>query len=138
MNYFPNYFQPQPQQIQNGGFISVRNIEEAFNWPIAPGNSLTFKDESQPFVYTKTKGFSPLEQPTFERYKLVKVEEPVKPAETPIESSDSKEQIKQLWDEVNALKAAIKEQRHDQYADDEPVPAVHGKPGAVSKPDGYS
>lgn len=97
-NYYPNYYQPmypqiqptyqqQPQmqapqtqpvqqpQIQNGGFVSVRSEQEARNYPIAPGNSVTFKDENQPFVYVKTMGFSQLDRPRFEKYRLVKEEE---------------------------------------------------------------
>lgn len=62
----------QQQQIQNGGFVSVRSMEEAQNYPVAPGNSVTFKDENAPYVYTKTMGFSQLERPAFEVYKLVK------------------------------------------------------------------
>lgn len=67
----------QPQmQIQNGGFIQVHNEMEARNYPIAPGNSVTFKDENAPYVYTKTMGFSQLDRPIFERYRLVKEEIP--------------------------------------------------------------
>lgn len=66
--------QQQPQQIQNGGFVSVRNEMEARNYPVAPGNSVTFKDENAPFVYTKTMGFSQLDLPKFDRYRLVKEE----------------------------------------------------------------
>ena len=85
-NYYPNYMmqpqnqmslagQPQPQpQIQNGGLISVRSEMEARNYPIAPGNSITFKDENSPYVYTKTMGFSQLDRPTFEKFRLVKEE----------------------------------------------------------------
>lgn len=94
-NYFPNYqgyypqyqnfqqpiqpiqpVQNQQQQIQNGGLVSVRNIQEALNYPIAPGNSVMFKDENSPFIYVKTKGFSQLEEPIFEKYRLVKEEQP--------------------------------------------------------------
>ena len=63
--------QTQPQ-IQNGGFIQVHNEDEARNYPIAPGNSVTFKDENAPYVYTKTMGFSQLDRPIFEKYRLVK------------------------------------------------------------------
>lgn len=66
---------PPIQQIQNGGFISVRSIDEARTWPIAPGNSVTFKDENAPFVYVKTMGFSQLDTPRFEKFRLVKEEE---------------------------------------------------------------
>lgn len=67
--------QPIQQQIQNGGFVSVHNENEARNYPIAPGNSVTFKDENAPYVYTKTQGFSQLDRPVFEKYRLVKEEE---------------------------------------------------------------
>lgn len=64
--------QQNPPQIQNGGFISVRSEEEARNYPVAPGNSVTFKNETAPFVYTKTMGFSQLDRPVFDKYRLVK------------------------------------------------------------------
>lgn len=108
--YQQNFQQPyqQPQQIQNSGFVSVRSIEEAFNWPVAPGNSITFKDENAPFVYTKTKGFSPLEQPTFEKYRLVKEDEtPPDNSIHPKTDANYDEQINMLWNEVNALKGKI-------------------------------
>lgn len=73
-NYMAQAQQTQPQQIQNGGLISVRSEMEARNYPIAPGNSITFKDENSPYVYTKTMGFSQLDRPTFEKFRLVKEE----------------------------------------------------------------
>lgn len=55
--------------------IPVRNEFEARNYPIALGNSLTFKDESAPYVYVKTMGFSPFDKPNFEKFRLVKEED---------------------------------------------------------------
>ena len=70
-----NMQQPQQTpQIQNGGFIMVKDILEAQNYPVAPGNSVTFKNENQPYIYTKTLGFSQMDQPVFEVFKLVKEE----------------------------------------------------------------
>ena len=66
----------QPQ-IQNSGFILAPSEEYAFNYPVAPGNSVSFKDENKPYVYVKTMGLSQFDQPTFERYRLVKEEDPV-------------------------------------------------------------
>lgn len=69
--------QPQMQaapQIQNGGFVSVRNEAEARSYNVAPGNSVTFKDENAPYIYTKTMGFSQLDRPIFEKYRLEKEE----------------------------------------------------------------
>lgn len=88
-SYNPMYYQQlqnmqQPQQqnsqqtpqIQNGGFIIVKDINEAMNYPVAPGNSVTFKNENQPYIYTKTLGFSQLDQPIFEVFKLIKEDKP--------------------------------------------------------------
>lgn len=61
-------------QIQNGGFVIVKDINEAQCYPVAPGNSVTFKNENQPYIYTKTLGFSQLDQPIFETFRLVKEE----------------------------------------------------------------
>lgn len=116
----PNYQQSQQpiqQQIQNGGFVSVHNENEARNYPIAPGNSVTFKDENAPYVYTKTQGFSQLDRPVFEKYRLVKEEEyqPQQVAQNAPASAEKTEQasnidyalksdLRALWDEIEALK----------------------------------
>lgn len=127
-NYYPQYqqqyqMQPQmqqpqvqqPQQIQNGGFVSVRNEMEARNYPIAPGNSVTFKDETAPYVYTKTMGFSQLDRPIFDKYRLVK-EEVTEPTEAHSEAKaekidnsmldDIKADIEEIWKEIETLKKA--------------------------------
>ena len=114
-----NYQQSQ-QQIQNGGFVSVHNENEARNYPIAPGNSVTFKDENAPYVYTKTQGFSQLDRPVFEKYRLVKEEEyqPQQVAQNAPTSAEKTEQannidyalksdLRALWDEIEALKKQI-------------------------------
>lgn len=59
-------------QIQNGGFISISSEAEARKYPVAPGNSVMFRDENAPYVYTKTMGFSQLDRPLFEKFRLVK------------------------------------------------------------------
>ena len=110
----------QNQQIQNGGFVSVHNENEARNYPIAPGNSVTFKDENAPYVYTKTQGFSQLDRPVFEKYRLVKEEDyqPQQIAQNAVASNENaqqtnlieyakKDDITALWDEIEALKKQI-------------------------------
>lgn len=110
--------QPIQQQIQNGGFVSVHNENEARNYPIAPGNSVTFKDENAPYVYTKTQGFSQLDRPVFEKYRLVKEEDyqPQQIAQNAVVSGENaqqtniieyakKDEIKALWDEIEAIKS---------------------------------
>ena len=72
-----NYQQAQSNpQIQSGGFIPVASEMDARNYPVAPGNSVTFKDEKLPYVYVKTMGFSSLDRPVFEKFRLVKESEP--------------------------------------------------------------
>lgn len=121
----PNFQQSQQQiqqQIQNGGFVSVHNENEARNYPIAPGNSVTFKDENAPYVYTKTQGFSQLDRPVFEKYRLVKEEEyqPQQVTQNAVVSNENtqqtniieyakKDEIAALWGEIEALKSKLSE-----------------------------
>jgi len=104
----------QQMQIQNGGFVSVRSEMEARNYPVAYGNSITFKDETAPYVYTKTMGFSQLDRPVFEKFKLVRedAQEPI-PEQKTAEVDNSvinglKDEIGQIWKEIEALKKEVK------------------------------
>ena len=118
MNY-PNYFygqqpmQQQTMQIQNGGFVSVRSELEARNYPVAYGNSITFKDETAPYVYTKTMGFSQLDRPVFEKFKLVREdaqEQNLEPENKKVDNSSLdkvKDEIKAIWSEIDALKKGV-------------------------------
>lgn len=61
------------QIIQSSSdFIKVKNIEEAKNYPVAPGHCVSFQDENAPYIYTKTMGFSQFDRPRFEKIRLVK------------------------------------------------------------------
>ena len=66
--------QMQQQQIQQNGLMPAPNEEYARNYPLAYGQSVTFKDEKEPFIYVKTMGMSQFESPNFEKYRLVKEE----------------------------------------------------------------
>lgn len=114
---YPNYgqqqmqqLQPQQQQIQNGGFVTVRSEQEARNYPVGYGTSITFRDENAPYIYCKTMGFSQLDQPIFEKYKLVKenAQEPISEAKTAEADNSSieiiKSEIKSIWKEIEELK----------------------------------
>ena len=133
--FYPQYYQTNQQ---NSAFVSVRSIEEAINYPVAPGNSITFKVENTPYVCTKTKGFSPLDQPVFEKYRLVKEEEPVaKPPETPVQASETQQQIEQIWDEINALKLLVKGgKQNDKSSDTNKVSTVRKQSGTISDANG--
>lgn len=132
---------PQPQQVQatqvqnqvqpqypivQGGFVRVRSENEARMYPVAPGNSVTFIDEAQPYCYTKTVNTSQLDRPIFEKYRLVKeddaapapVEAPQKPAEAPavdLSKYAMKADIAAFKAEIDALKSDIESFRGDLY-----------------------
>lgn len=82
--YYPQQYQQNnmvptqmsgAQQPQFGGFVSVRNEMEARNYPVAPGNSVMFRDETGPYIYSKSMGYSQLDTPKFDKYRLVKEED---------------------------------------------------------------
>lgn len=124
-NFYPQYYPQYPQnrveqnplqaqpQIQNGGFIPVRNENEARSYPVAFGNSVTFKDESAPYIYTKTMGFSQLDTPKFEKYRLVKEEaqissESEETTETnKVLGNEIKARFDAVWGEIEALKSEV-------------------------------
>lgn len=121
--YYPNFYQPQPQQIpqtRTSDFISVPSEDVARNYPVAPGSSINFKNENAPYIYTKTMGISQFDQPVFKRYKLVEevsdltIETP-KQAE-PINVSDYvkkhefesfRSRLDKLEEEIQALKEGV-------------------------------
>ena len=61
----------QPVQSQPQ-ILRVQSEEQARQYPVAVGNSVTFIDENKPYCYTKSMGFPQLEPPVFEKYRLVK------------------------------------------------------------------
>lgn len=121
--------QNQPVQqptIQQSGFVLVPSEQEARNYPVAPGNSITFKDENAPYCYVKTMGFNQLDRPTFERYRLVKEDSPVAAQNAPT-SADSTEGSKDtayalksdlgaIWSELDAIKEKLKVQAEKKPA----------------------
>ena len=117
-NIYPNQSQPnQPSQtqVQNNGFLPVPDEAFARNYPVAYGNSVMFKDENAPYIYTKTMGFSQMDVPKFEKYRLVKEEPSERPNSPQNDLEDIKaiissinkinEQIEALWSEIEAIKA---------------------------------
>ena len=107
--FYNQNFMQQHQQVQSP-FITVRSETEARNYPVAYGNSVTFKDETAPYVYSKTM-FSQLDKPVFEKYRLVK--EDIQEEETKKECGceglktqimSLNEQITSLWDEIEKIK----------------------------------
>ena len=94
------YYQQMPQpQIQNGGFVRVKDETEAMNYPVAPGYSVTFIDETATHFYVKTAGLSQFERPTFDKFKLVRET----PEQTKVEYA-TKQDLEELKAQIAALK----------------------------------
>lgn len=121
-NYPPYYQNPQMQtpthmqnasqnqQPQNAGFVSVPSEDVARNYPVAYGNSVTFKNENAPYIYTKTMGFSQLDRPTFEKFKLIKEEAPTEQPE-PVQAP--KVEVKDFTEDIDKLKTDLVNARVD-------------------------
>lgn len=98
------YYQPQVRQT---GFVRVRSRAEAESYPIAPGSSVTFVDETAPLVYVKTLGPSQFDRPTMEAYKLERIEEPAKAPEAPTEPFALRSDVIALQQRVDELSALL-------------------------------
>lgn len=126
-NYFPQYYNspflqmpgqvqaPAPAQqqapaVRNSDFVLVMSEEEARNYPVAYGNTVTFKNENMPYMYTKTMGNSQLDRPVFEKYKLVKetAQETTQDAQEKKHDNGVMEKLQSeigaIWKEIEALK----------------------------------
>ena len=111
--------QPVQQQIQNGGFLSVPSEDIVKSYPVAPGNCVTFKIEGQPIVMEKSMGFSQLDKPVFEKYRLIKEESDGEQSERECKCNSLKEQlagleeqITSLWEEIELLRERRKRNEH--------------------------
>lgn len=103
--------QPQPQmQIQDGGFVTIPNADMVYNYPVAMGKCVTFKVEGKPIIIEKSMGFSQLDSPKIERYRLVKEENEV--FETSEDSTSEldkvKSDIKEIWGKLDEIENSKK------------------------------
>lgn len=135
-NYYPmnmNYgqnpynvqnYQPQlsgaTQNFQQGGYITVRSEEEARNYPVALGTSVTFFNETQPFCYKKTMGNSPLDKNDFRIYKITEISDTsnlqnLVPTSNETQQTNKytieqfKSEIDNIYGEIEALKKQVAE-----------------------------
>lgn len=97
-------FTGNQQQIQQApGIVSVRSEQEVIAYPVQYGTSVIFKNETAPYIYTKTMGFSQLEPPKYEKYRLVKEETEVSEPRVYAEKTE----IDELRSKIESLEAMI-------------------------------
>lgn len=109
--------QPVQQQIRSGGIVSVSSEEEARRYPVAPGYTVTMRDENAPYLYEKTMGFSQLDQPIFRKARIIfedaaqtaqnKQEQPSTPAVVYAELSQLEALRNAVAADLNALRSMI-------------------------------
>ena len=109
--------QQQPQQIRSGGIVSVSGEDEARRYPVAPGYTVTMRDETGPYLYEKTMGFSQLDQPIFRKARIVfedaqetaqnKQEQPSKPDVVYAELSQLEALRDAVAADLNALRTMV-------------------------------
>lgn len=119
--------QPVQQNVQQGGFVRVQNEQEARQYPLAPGYSMTFIDDSGNYCYVKTMGFSQLDKPKFEKYRLVREEDEQSAfGAEEVKSMDEKYALKYVVDDLvqqveelkKAISAKVKKPKKDESEDD--------------------
>lgn len=129
--------QPQMPMNNAGNFVSVPNEMAARNYPIAPGNSVTFIDENSPYCYTKTMGLNQLDRPVFKRYRLVEEQDTPQSAQSAPQTSEQAQARQVIPDEIkgdiNALRALYEQLRAD--VDDIKGGMTHGKPSVSGAAD---
>ncbi len=115
-----NYYGQNQSQVS---FMSIRGKDIAVNYPIAPGNTIFFKDELAPFIYVKTMGYSPLDRPTLEEYRR---DDGVLPQETASNAKDDNSTIEKLQsdiavilDEIDGIKKKLNTRSRKKEMDDD-------------------
>ena len=119
-NYmYPQYAQAQQRQEQlnqvfaNYTYNFTRDRAEAENWPIAPGNTLVFKDQNNMYFYTKSLGYNPNEKPTFVIYKREDCVEPIQQNAETAEQNPLKDELEKYQSstklEIDNLRSSIEE-----------------------------
>jgi len=104
MNVGPTQSTQNISQIQDGGFVTIPNEDMVYSYPVAMGKCVTFKVEGKPIIIEKSMGFSQLDAPKIERYRLVK-EENQEPEKVELSDLDKlKSDIKEIWGEINEIK----------------------------------
>lgn len=101
-------FNPYMMQQQQS-FVPVSNEAEARNYPVAYGNSVTFRNDNEPYLYSKTV-LSQMEAPIFRKYRIV--EELPQNAPQNMQGYDlstfvTKAEFEALHEELKALSDAL-------------------------------
>lgn len=98
--------QAQMQSQQNNLFIHVPSEEAARSYSVAPGSSVTFINDYEPYCYTKSCGSTQFDKPVFKKFRLVE-ESTASEQQKPQQSQVSSITVDSLSDEIKSLKSRI-------------------------------
>jgi hypothetical protein len=96
--------QPQAGQIQNGGFVIVKDEKEAYEYPVAPGTSVTFIDEARKHLYIKTVGLNMFDKFEFRKFLIT---------EEAVEAEQEAEKASNYSGDIEDLRAGYEELKRE-------------------------
>ena len=100
----------QSPTLQQSQIIHVQNENQAREWSVALGSSVTFIDDSRPYCYTKSMGMSQLEPPVFKRFRLEEeTDEVVSQPKSPDSSAQIDMSLYMTKSEFEPFKAIIED-----------------------------
>lgn len=105
--------QMQPQ-IRSGGIVCVANEDEARRYPVAPGYTVTMRDENAPYLYEKTMGFSAIEPPVFRKARVI-FEDAQQAAQEPAGEPTTPAVVYAELAQVEALRDAVAGDMHELH-----------------------
>ena len=108
----PQAAQPQnltdKKEMQFSIFVAP-SVEYAQEYPVAPGHSVSFLIENQPYLCTKSMGFSPFDKPVFKKSKIVDEDEPeTKKSEEPTPDYALKEDLEEIKERLAEVEKSLK------------------------------
>ena len=106
MVYNPNYY-GYPQQAslvqQTPALTRVRDENEAYNYPVAPGNTMFFIDDTAQFIYSKTMDASQLDRPRFVKFSRIPEPTVEKQADIDLSTLATKDDLNSLREELKKM-----------------------------------
>ncbi len=120
MNYPSFYNQNQQPQVS---FMSIRGKDIAVNYPIAPNNTIIFRDELEPYIYVKSMGYSPLDKPVMDIYRREEPNSAQKAVSVVKEDNSTIEKIqddiKAIFDDIEGIKKKMNAKSRRKETDDD-------------------
>lgn len=107
-------------QLQNGGLVEVRDYSEVQQWPVAPGNVVTFIKYDRSEMYTKTASHNQFEAPVISTFIITRKDEPISPnnsSETPYAMKEDLASLAGVVKELNITVGNVQKDITDMKSD---------------------